>query len=99
MVFIAILLVVVVLSGLLFAMQKKSVTAPGRELFQRFVALNPIKGKTKDEIIAQVGPPTSISALAGGQSLLQWQATGCHMALVFTGDTCEGISHQYVHQD
>ena len=98
MAFIAILVVVAIFVSLLFGMQKKSVTAPGQELFQQFVELGHLPGKTTDEIVSKVGPPTSISALASGRFLLQWQATGCHMALIFKDDVCEGISHQYVHQ-
>lgn len=74
------------------------VTGPGLVLHQKFVDLGNLQGKSKDEIIAQVGPPTSISGLPEGKTLLQWQATGCHMALRFDGDLCEGITHQHLHQ-
>jgi hypothetical protein len=37
------------------------VTAPGRELHGRFLALGDMTGKTADEIIAVVGPPSSLS--------------------------------------
>jgi hypothetical protein len=34
--------------------------------------------------------------MAGNQSLLQWQATGCHMALLFDADgRFVKITHQY----
>lgn len=86
------------IGSILFALQKHAVTSPGRELHRKFVALGNVMGKTKSEIIAQVGPPTSISALAAGKTLLQWQATGCHMALRFNGESCEGITHQHLSQ-
>ena len=74
------------------------VTAPGRNLHARFVALGDMTGKTTDEIIAAVGPPSSYSSMAAGQSLLQWQATGCHMALLFGPDgRFLKITHQYAH--
>ena len=53
-------------------------------------------GKTADEIIAAVGPPTSIGRLAGGKTLLQWQATGCQMALLFgPNGRLIKITHEY----
>jgi hypothetical protein len=77
-------------------MSNWDVTGPGRTLHSRFQALGDMSGKTADEIIAVVGPPTSRSSMAFGQMLLQWQATGCHMALLFDA---EGrfleISHEY----
>ena len=80
------------------ALAQGNVTAPGRELHSRFVALGTLAGKTKDEIVAAIGPPTSISSLPNGKTLLQWQATGCHMALRFTGEVCDGLTHQYLSQ-
>jgi hypothetical protein len=72
------------------------VTAPGRELHARFLALGDMTGMNMGQIVAAVGRPTSISALAHGANLLQWQATGCHMALVFApDDQFVKISHQY----
>jgi hypothetical protein len=78
------------------ASQKQDVTAPGRELHKKFVSLGNMTGKTRDEIIAVVGQPTSISELAGGKTLLQWQATGCHMAVRFAGNMFDGITHQHL---
>jgi hypothetical protein len=53
-------------------------------------------GRSAEEIIASVGSPNSISAMAGNQRLLQWQATGCHMALLFDGnDRFVKITHQH----
>jgi hypothetical protein len=74
------------------------VTGPGRVLHARFVSLGNMTGKTNDEIMAVVGRPSSMSSMAGGKMLLQWQATGCHMALLFdaSGRFVE-ITHQYSH--
>jgi hypothetical protein len=54
-------------------------------------------GKTADEIIADVGfRPNSISSMAHGMTLLQWQASGCHMAILFGPDgKFVRITHQY----
>jgi hypothetical protein len=53
-------------------------------------------GKNLSEIVAAVGRPSSYSAMPEGKTLVQWQATGCHMAIVFdaTGQFA-GITHQY----
>lgn len=79
-------------------MSSRDVTAPGRELHARFLALGDMRGKTAGEVIAVVGQPTSISSMADGKTLLQWQATGCHMALLFGADErFVKITHQYAH--
>ena len=72
------------------------VTAPGRALHHRFLALGDMTGKTADEIVAAVGRPNSVSSMASGSALLQWQATGCHMALLFGPDgKLVKITHQF----
>jgi hypothetical protein len=72
------------------------VTAPGRELHERFLKLGNMTGKTSTEIIDAVGQPSSISSLGTGKTLLQWQATGCHMAVLFDADDkFVKITHQY----
>lgn len=77
-------------------MSRRDVTAPGRELHAQFLAIGNMTGKTADEIIAAAGRPTSISSMADGKMLLQWQATGCHMALLFGPDgQFVKITHQY----
>jgi hypothetical protein len=89
---------IVVGGALSAAFAQGNVTAPGRQLHQKFVSLGTIAGKTKDEIIAVAGQPTSISSLGNGKTLLQWQATGCHVALRFNGEICDGITHQHLSQ-
>ena len=70
------------------------VRIPGAALSKKFVALGELKGKTKAEIIAAVGNPSAISAAAEGKTLIQWRATGYHIALLFdTDDVCLGITH------
>jgi hypothetical protein len=72
------------------------ITAPGRYLHQQFIQVGDMTGKTADEIIAAVGPPSSRSSLAHNHVLLQWQATGCHMAIVFDASgRFLKISHEY----
>ncbi len=73
------------------------ITASGRLLHSRFVSMGNMSGKTSEEIISAVGQPTSISSMAHGQRLLQWQATGCHMALLFgADDRMIKITHQHL---
>ena len=72
------------------AMQAES----GNGLAQKFVALGTLKGKTEQEIIAAVGEPTARSAIGPEQRLLQWQKTNYHIALKFTGDVCDGVTHE-----
>jgi len=74
------------------------VTGPGRRLCGRFKALGDMTGKTVDEITSVVGPPTSRSAMAHGQMLLQWQATGYHIAMMFSAEgRMVGITHESAH--
>ncbi|MFY9674880.1 MAG: hypothetical protein WAK13_10535 [Terriglobales bacterium] len=55
-------------------------------------------GKTIDEIVAVVGQPSSRSSMAHGQLLLQWQATGYHMALLFNPEgQLVKITHESAH--
>jgi hypothetical protein len=60
-----------------------SIVSPGRELHARFQSLGDMSGKTLDDVVSVVGPPSSSSSIAFGHTLLQWQATGCHVALLF----------------
>lgn len=80
-----------VLFGVISALAK----APGNLLQQRFVELGQLTGKTRSEIIAAVGPPNSISAVGDGKSLLQWMASGYHIALLFDGEICLGVNHEF----
>jgi hypothetical protein len=72
--------------------------AKGGEMARKFAALGTLAGKHKEEIIDAVGPPTSISAVGDGLTLLQWQTEGYHIALRFNGDVCEGVTHEFLHQ-
>jgi hypothetical protein len=74
------------------------VFAPGRALLGRFIALGDMTGKTSTQIRAVVGHPTSRSSIANGQTLLQWQATGYHIAILFdANERFEKITHEYAH--
>jgi uncharacterized membrane protein YadS len=81
----------IVLFGIISAM----ITESGRSLQSKFVGMGVLAGKSKNEIISVVGAPNSISALPDDKTILQWMATGYHIALIFNGDVCEGVSHEF----
>jgi hypothetical protein len=91
----------IVLTAILagFLLQEEDVTAPGRALHQKFMELGTLQGKRKDEIIAKVGPPCSFAAVGGGKTLLQWEAAGFNIGLLFNGESCEGVTHQSLLQE
>ncbi len=69
--------------------------APGRALHKRFVTLGTLKGKSRKEIVKVVGEPASETVLPDGRTLLQWRATGYHIALVFEKNgRCFGVTHE-----
>lgn len=86
------LLGAILLGGVITAAKK---SAQGAELQQKFVGLGNLVGKTKDEIIAAVGPPNSLSSMGDDSTLLQWQTQGYHIALLFRGELCEGVTHEH----
>jgi hypothetical protein len=45
---------------------------PGKKLNQKIVSLNPLKGKTKDAIIAVAGTPAAINTNADGNYTCTW---------------------------
>ena len=96
--FMWILIGTTVIGGIIFALQQQAVTAPGREMAEKFAALGTLSGRTEEEIIAAVGAPSSRSAMPDGGVLLQWQPTGYHIALLFKDGICEGVTHEYLHQ-
>jgi hypothetical protein len=69
--------------------------APGRALRKRFIALGTLKGRTRKEIVKAVGQPATETVLPDGRTLLQWRATGYHIALVFEKNgRCFGVTHE-----
>jgi hypothetical protein len=61
----------------------------------KFASMGVLQGKTKDEIIQEVGLPSSFSSIGEGKELLQWQQPGYHIALLFTNGVCDGVSHEH----
>jgi hypothetical protein len=68
----------------------------GRALRKRFVLFGSLKGRTRKEIVKVVGEPNQETPLPDGRTLLQWRATGYHIALVFEKNgRCFGVTHEY----
>lgn len=87
--------VMIIVGGLLLYMLISAiVAAPGKLLAQKFASAGTLAGKSKDEIVAIVGPPNSVSGLEGGKTLCQWMAAGYHIALRFDGEVCEGVTSE-----
>ena len=59
---------------------------PGRQLHQRFLRLGELDGRTCEQIISAVGDPCAVVPMSEGRILLEWQATGCRMGLLFDCD-------------
>jgi hypothetical protein len=86
------ILVILVIGGLLAVFAARA-SRRGRPLPRNFVSMGNITGKSKDEIVKVVGPPNSISTVAGG-ILYQWISTrgglirghGSHYAILFDKD-------------
>ena len=69
--------------------------APGRALHKQFRALGSLKGRSRKEIEKAVGPAAQETELPDGRILLQWRATGYHIAIVFEKDgRCVGVTHE-----
>jgi hypothetical protein len=88
------LLVLLVAFGIAFALPWY-LRRPGRALRRRFVALGHLKGKSRKEIVKAAGPASQETPLPDGRTLLQWRATGYHIALVFSkAGRCDGVTHE-----
>ena len=88
---------IIVVGLLLYAIIGAGVRAPGRSLASKFGALGEVVGLPLDQVIAKVGCPTAVSSLANGQKLVQWQATGYHIAMTFDVENkCLGIDHEFL---
>ena len=80
---------------ILYAIVSALVRSPGAFLRHKFEEIGTLRGKSFNTIVAIVGPPSARSATGNGKTLYQWMATGYHIALLFDGDICEGITHEF----
>jgi cobalamin biosynthesis protein CobD/CbiB len=88
-------IIALVVAMLLAIVVPRLYLAPGRALRKRFVALGSLKGRTRKEIVKAVGQPGTETPLPDGRTLLQWRATGYHIALVFEANgRCFGVTHE-----
>ncbi|WP_288127888.1 hypothetical protein [Thiomonas sp.] len=95
MAFLLVFLAIIVL-GAIASAGRRDIYAEGRRLYRAFRALGNMKGKPFTEIQEAVGNPTSISNMAAGTRLRQWQATGFHIAILFDKlDHVDRVTHQF----
>jgi hypothetical protein len=88
-------LVALVLAALVAIVVPYVFRSPGRALRRQFVALGSLKGLRRAEIVKAVGEPAIETPLPDGRVLLQWRATGYHIALVFEPNgRCVGVTHE-----
>ena len=88
-------LIALVVAGMTAVMVPYVFRAPGRALRKQFVSLGTLKGMTRKEIVKAVGQPATETTLPDGRTLLQWRATGYHIALVFEKNgRCFGVTHE-----
>jgi len=72
-----------------------SCKGPRKSIANQICKYRLLKGKKKEDIIAVVGPPNSISATPDGGQLLQWISTGYHIVIVFDANgICQGVTHE-----
>ena len=93
--FIPMMFIIFVGGFLLYALTKAVVRAPGASLQRKFQKLGTIKGQHIATIIAAVGQPNSRSVAADGRIVCQWISSGYHIALIFTDNICDGITHEF----
>jgi len=85
----------IVLVALISTLVSTPIGASGKILQQKFIRLGTLKGRTRVEIIAAVGPPSAQSFTHDGGQLLQWMETGYHIALIFdVNGICGGVTHE-----
>ena len=86
----------IIIGGIVFyAFIHMAVRSQGASLNQKFHSLGDMRGRTMEDIIAVVGPPNSRSTVGNGRVICQWIQSGYHIALIFTDDICDGISHEF----
>jgi hypothetical protein len=71
------------------------IAIPGKVLRQKFISLNPLRGRSKKEIIRRVGSPSATTYVEGG-TVLQWMRSSYHITVIFgQDDICQGVTHEY----
>jgi hypothetical protein len=58
---------------------------------KKFESLKPRAGKTRKQIEAVIGSPTSVSISGNGKTLCKWEAKGFHFTLGFNGGSADAI--------
>lgn len=90
-----ILILLITISGLITHVSTSSNEMRGHFLPGKFRKLGTLTGRTKSDIVAYVGEPTHINYhMPEGKILYQWIVPHYHIALLFNGEICEGITHE-----
>lgn len=61
----------------------------------RFERLQPVEGKSRDDILRILGAPNGYNDLGDGHFLLEWITPGCHIALLFHKSRCIEVRQIY----
>jgi hypothetical protein len=59
-------------------------------LQNRFRRMGKAEGRTLDEVVKLLGPPSNHTKLPTGREILEWRRVGFHHALSFTNGICDG---------
>lgn len=62
---------------------------------QKFASLGTIAGRTKDEIFKVTGLPSSMSTADCGKVHCHWETSRYRITLIFSGEICEGVAHEW----
>jgi hypothetical protein len=91
---VGILLLLMAVGGLIHAFERGAQTIRDATVPNSFASLGIVKGKSKSEIRDAVGAPTHVSVQGENEELWQWITANYHIALIFNGDICGGITHE-----
>ncbi|WP_346702589.1 hypothetical protein [uncultured Alistipes sp.] len=89
------ILYIIVIVVLIYFIYKAIYIPPGHDLNKKFINLGTLQGKTYDEIIKEVGPPSASETLENGQSSHLWHHRGYMIRLIFDKhNICLGINEE-----
>lgn len=66
-----------------------------RALRAKFNSLKMLQGRSKEEIIEFVGPPSARSKAGENSEILYWNAAGYNISLIFEENVCRRVKREY----
>lgn len=67
----------------------------GHDLNDKFISLGVLQGKSYDEIVKVVGPPSAIETIEDGQTLHFWHRPAYRIRLIFDKhNICLGVNEE-----